>query len=76
MIFIGTKHLFLLFGFFFNKGDTLYATDGELIDWYVGGSSVNQMAQSVRRLSDLMLSEKVTFFILIYLLTVVCPLES
>ena len=40
-------------------GDTLYSTNGELIDWYVGGSSVNQMAESVRLLQDLILTKQV-----------------
>lgn len=33
-------------------GDTLYKTDEQLIDWYVGGSSVAQMARSVEKLVD------------------------
>ena len=39
-------------------GDTLYQTDEQLIDWYVGGSSVAKMAESVRRLSHLLAEER------------------
>ena len=44
---------------FVSIGDTLYSTDGELIDWYVGGSSVKQMAKSARLLYDLILTKQV-----------------
>jgi len=33
-------------------GDTLYETDGELVDWYPG-ASVTQMAKSIERLAAL-----------------------
>ena len=39
-------------------GDTLYATDEELIDWYPGGSSVTRMGQSVKMLMDLVAGSK------------------
>ena len=60
------KHILILcmlfsYSVFIYTGDTLYSTSGELIDWYVGGSSVNQMAQSVRRLSDVILTKNVIF---------------
>ena len=40
-------------------GDTLYRTSGELIDWYVGGSSVSQMANSIRHLTEIINTKKV-----------------
>jgi len=39
-------------------GDTLYQTDEQLIDWYVGGSSVTKMAQSVARLRQILAEDK------------------
>ena len=38
-------------------GDTVYATDSELIDWYPPGSSCHAMAKSVLRILDLASSE-------------------
>ena len=52
-------HVRIMKPFSSHSGDTLYSTSGELIDWYVGGSSVDQMVQSVRRLSEIIESEKV-----------------
>ena len=46
-------------------GDTLYRTSGELIDWYVGGSSVSQMANSIRRLTEIINSKQVIYILLL-----------
>ena len=53
-------HVRIIKPFLSHIGDTLYSTTGELIDWYVGGSSVIQMLQSVRRLSEILESKKVS----------------
>jgi len=53
-------------------GDTLYSTTGELIDWYVGGSSVIQMVQSVRRLSEILESKKVPISSSKFLMLKIC----
>ena len=39
-------------------GDTLYQTDEQLIDWYVGGSSVAKMAESVACLRQILAEDK------------------
>ncbi len=39
-------------------GDTVYATDGELIDWYPGGSSVSAMCSSVKTIAGIVDNDK------------------
>ena len=55
-----------MLAYFLCLGDTLYSTSGELIDWYVGGSSVNQMAQSVRRLYNLITDKEVGILLVMF----------
>ena len=61
-----------MLAYFLCLGDTLYSTSGELIDWYVGGSSVNQMAQSVRRLYNLITDKEVGILLAMFFLICSC----
>ena len=50
---IGSLGLMTQDGSILATGDTVYATDHELIDWYPPGSSVSDMAKSVERILKL-----------------------